>query len=150
LEVIVDLKEGISKKTHILDAIRFFCKDVVSISLVWFLVYCGNHTQCGFPGSSKIMMNFFLVFGSPVVPQQLNIFRILSQTKHKLLIFSLYHFSYVKIIFMLYFYSTSIILNSLNFGIWWDVTMEKCRCVMLSLQNTCLLNILKWYWVFFN
>jgi len=90
----------------------------------------------GFPGSSKIMMNFFVSFWIPGSPSTTKYISYTLTDKTHTPYFSPYHF-------MLYFYSISIILNSFNFGIWWYVTMKKCRCVLLSLQNTCLLNILK-------
>jgi len=37
--------------------------------------------------------------------------------------------------------STSIISDSSTFDFWWDLTMKKFICVMLSLQSTCLLDI---------
>jgi len=53
-----------------------------------------------------------------------------------------YHFSF--------FYSTSVVSNFFTIGLLCDVTMKECKCVIMSSQNKCLLNILNRCDIFFN
>ena len=102
---------------------------VIALTIIWWIFFVS-----------------FWIPGSPPTTQY--IMYTLTDKAHTLYFFPLIISLMLKFIFILYFYSTSIILISFNFDIRWDVTIEKCRCVMLSLENTCLLNILKLYWVF--
>ena len=103
--------------------------DVVSISVVCFvMIYLivGGHETL------NILMNYFVSFFNVVC-----------------IIFILNWSFLMLFAFMQYFIiSISIILTSFSFGLRWDFTIEKRWCVMLSWQNTCLLNIFKCCGVF--
>jgi hypothetical protein len=115
-----------------IQCLKTLTKDVISISLGWLIVaQCDHTTHCVFQWSLNIMMICFVSF-----------LCLLFNFLPWMLIFEYHSLSCSC------FYSTSIISNSFTFDLWWHLTKEKYRYVLLSWQNTCLLDILNWCDIF--